>query len=68
MGNPMELPKVTWISGLVNPQSFLTAISQVTAQRNMWELDKLCTFTDVRKWLTVDEVQAASPTPPTSSA
>merc|ERR1711998_564367 len=60
MGNPMELPKVTWISGLVNPQSFLTAISQVTAQRNMWELDKLCTFTDVRKWLTVDEVEAAS--------
>merc|ERR1719453_192109 len=58
MGNPMELPKVTWISGLVNPQSFLTAISQVAAQKNMWELDKLCTFTDVRKWNTADEVEA----------
>eukprot|EP00620_Florenciella_sp_RCC1587_P013374 CAMPEP_0182558034 /NCGR_PEP_ID=MMETSP1324-20130603/1743_1 /TAXON_ID=236786 /ORGANISM="Florenciella sp., Strain RCC1587" /LENGTH=2560 /DNA_ID=CAMNT_0024770185 /DNA_START=8 /DNA_END=7690 /DNA_ORIENTATION=+ len=58
MGNPMELPKVTWISGLVNPQSFLTAISQVAAQKNMWELDKLCTFTEVRKWVTIDEVEA----------
>merc|ERR1719231_470003 len=29
MGNPSELPKVTWLSGMVNPQSFLTAISQV---------------------------------------
>merc|ERR1711988_834896 len=26
----------------------------------MWELDKLCTFTDVRKRVTVDEVEAAS--------
>jgi dynein heavy chain len=27
---PMEIPKVTWLSGLINPQSFLTAICQVT--------------------------------------
>eukprot|EP00985_Skeletonema_marinoi_P026956 scaffold21385_cov73-Skeletonema_marinoi.AAC.1 len=37
--NPEEIPKVTWISGLVNPTSFLTAICQVTAQKNQWELD-----------------------------
>merc|ERR1711991_964048 len=24
--NPTEIPKVTWLSGMVNPQSFLTAI------------------------------------------
>ena len=47
MGNPTDIPKVTWLSGLVNPQSFLTAISQVAAQKNSWELDKLVTFTEV---------------------
>merc|ERR1712178_624269 len=58
-GNPAEIPKVTWISGMVNPQSFLTAISQVAAQKNSWELDKLVTFTDVTKKFTVDEVEGS---------
>lgn len=40
VGNPMEVPRVTWLSGLINPQSFLTAIRQQTAQRNQQELDK----------------------------
>merc|ERR1711920_644482 len=47
--NPMDIPKVTWISGLINPQSFLTAIMQVTAQKNQWELDKLVIQTEVTK-------------------
>jgi dynein heavy chain len=47
--NPMEIPKVTWISGLINPQSFLTAIMQETAQRNSLELDKLMVYTEVTK-------------------
>merc|ERR1712167_89154 len=47
--NPAEIPKVTWLSGLANPQSFLTAICQVTAQANKWELDKLVTWTDPSK-------------------
>lgn len=47
--NPMEIPRVTWISGLINPQSFLTAICQVTAQRNQLELDKLMVNTEVTK-------------------
>jgi dynein heavy chain len=55
--NPLEIPKVTWLSGLVNPQSFLTAICQVTAQKNQWELDKLVTWTDVTKKMTIDEVE-----------
>merc|ERR1712146_193470 len=58
MGNPMELPKVTWLSGMVNPQSFLTAICQVAAQKNMWELDKLVSYTEVTKKMTVDEVDS----------
>jgi len=58
--NPVEIPKVTWISGLVNPQSFLTAICQVTAQRNQWELDKLGTWTDVTKKITIEEIDSQS--------
>ena len=54
--NPLAIPKVTWISGLYNPQSFLTAIMQVTAKANSYELDKLITWTDVTKKLVVDEV------------
>lgn len=48
------------MSGLYNPQSFLTAICQVTAQKNQWELDKLVTWTDVTKKLTVEEVEGTS--------
>ena len=55
--NPLVIPKVTIISSLYNPQSFQTAICQVTAQKNQWELDKLVTWTDVTKKMTVDEVE-----------
>lgn len=58
--NPNEIPKVTWLSGLINPTSFLTAICQVTAQRNQWELDKLVTFTDVTKRVEVKELDSSS--------
>ncbi|CAM9682439.1 unnamed protein product, partial [Phaeothamnion confervicola] len=58
--NPAEIPRTTWISGLVNPQSFLTAICQVTAQRNQWELDKLVTQTEVTRKYGLDEVEAHS--------
>ena len=56
--NAIEIPKVVWISGLVNPTSFLTAIKQVTAQKNKLELDKLMTFTVVTK-RTVDDCDQA---------
>ena len=58
MNNPSEIPKVVWLPGLSSPQSFLTAICQVTAQRNQWELDKLVTFTKVTKFLTPEEVDS----------
>ena len=58
--NPGDIPKVTWLSGLVNPQSFLTAICQVAAQKNQWELDKLLTWTEVTKKISVEEVEGAS--------
>jgi len=53
--NPADIPKVTWISGFVNPQSFLTAICQVTAQKNSLELDKLVTWTEVTKKMDIAE-------------
>jgi dynein heavy chain len=55
----MEVPKVTWLSGLINPQSFLTAIRQQTAQRNAQELDKLVILTEITK-KTLAEVEGAS--------
>jgi dynein heavy chain len=32
-------PKSTWISGLFNPMSFLTAVMQTTARRDILPLD-----------------------------
>ena len=58
--NPLDIPKVTWISGLYNPQSFLTAICQVTAQKMSWELDKLVTWTEVTKKVSVEDVEAGA--------
>merc|ERR1711865_115522 len=57
--NPLEIPRVTWLSGFVNPQAFLTAIQQVTAQSNQWELDKLAVATEVTK-NTADDCHAPS--------
>lgn len=58
--NPADIPKVTWLSGLFNPQSFLTAVCQVTAQRQKWELDKLQTWTDITKKMSVEDVESGS--------
>jgi len=54
---PLDVPRVTWLPGLINPSSFLTAIAQVTAQRNSLELDKLLIQTEVTK-STVEECAA----------
>ena len=50
----LTLPKVTWISGLFNPQSFLTAIMQTTARKNDWPLDKTTIQTEVTKKFSED--------------
>jgi dynein heavy chain len=55
MNNPLEMPAVTWISGLFNPQSFLTAVMQITAQAQSLELDKLTLLTDVTKKLNAED-------------
>jgi dynein heavy chain len=55
----LQLPKVTWISGLFNPQSFLTAVQQTTARRQDWPLDKTVVQTEVTK-KQPEEVSATS--------
>ena len=55
----MGLPKSTWLSGLFNPQSFLTAVLQTTARKNDWPLDKTVTQTEVTK-KSAEEISAAS--------
>jgi len=48
---PQKIPVVTWINRLKNPQSFLTAIKQVYARKNVKELNKLYIQTDIlKKW------------------
>ena len=46
---PTTIPNVTNVSYMFNPQSFLTAIMQVTAQKQRLELDKLTVLTDVTR-------------------
>jgi dynein heavy chain len=46
---PMEVPRCLWLGGLINPQSYLTAIKQIKAQKESLELDRLTIQTDVLK-------------------
>uniref|UniRef100_A0A061SKG9 Flagellar outer dynein arm heavy chain beta n=1 Tax=Tetraselmis sp. GSL018 TaxID=582737 RepID=A0A061SKG9_9CHLO len=55
----LGVPKVVWLSGLFNPQSFLTAVMQTTARRNEWPLDKTVVLTEVTK-KQVDQIDAPS--------
>lgn len=55
----LGVPKVVWLSGLFNPQSFLTAVMQTTARRNDWPLDKTVVLTEVTK-KTPDQIDAPS--------
>ena len=55
----LQLPKSTWLSGLFNPQSFLTAVMQTTARKNEWALDQTVTQTEVTKKVP-EEIPAAS--------
>ncbi|XP_047455882.1 dynein axonemal heavy chain 11 [Mugil cephalus] len=43
------LPAAVWLSGLFNPQSFLTAVLQSIARKNQWPLDKMTLTVDVTK-------------------
>eukprot|EP00931_Biecheleriopsis_adriatica_P107676 TRINITY_DN819_c0_g1_i4.p1 TRINITY_DN819_c0_g1~~TRINITY_DN819_c0_g1_i4.p1 ORF type:complete len:2563 (-),score=618.44 TRINITY_DN819_c0_g1_i4:48-7736(-) len=49
INDPLNIAKVVDVSKLFNPQSFLTAIKQITCQSQGLELDKLQVFTEVTK-------------------
>jgi dynein heavy chain len=49
IADPLNIPKVTDIAKLFNPQSFLTAIKQLCCQTQQLELNKLQVFTEVTK-------------------
>ena len=55
----LMMPKVAWLSGFFNPQSFLTAILQAQARKNEWPLDKVVTAIEVTK-KAPEEVESAS--------
>ena len=57
---PTDIPVVTWLSGLFNPESFLTAVMQTTAQAQNLELDKLTIATEVTKKLDPSEFSTPS--------
>jgi len=54
----LATPKSTWISGLFNPQAFLTAVMQVTARKNEWPLDNLEIVVEVTKKMLPEEIDA----------
>ncbi|XP_055341295.1 LOW QUALITY PROTEIN: dynein beta chain, ciliary-like [Paramacrobiotus metropolitanus] len=44
-----KVPCSVWLGGLFNPQSFLTAIMQVTARKNEWPLDRMTLQIEITK-------------------
>jgi dynein heavy chain, axonemal len=52
------LPSTVWLGGLFNPQAFLTAISQQTARKNEWPLDKVVLNVDVMKKFNREDFQS----------
>jgi dynein heavy chain len=54
---PVNIPIVTQLNFMFNPQSFLTAIMQITAQKQKMELDKLVIMTDVTR-KTVEQTES----------
>ena len=60
VNNPGDTPVVTWLPGLFNPQSFLTAVLQISAQSQSLELDKLTLLTEVTRKLAAEELTSAA--------
>jgi len=55
-----ETPKSIWLSGLFNPNSYLTAVQQVTARKTGLALDKMTTETHVTSMWNVSEVKESA--------
>jgi dynein heavy chain len=52
-------PVVMWLSGLHIPESYLTALVQVTCRRKGWALDRSTLFTLTTRYTAVEDVPSA---------
>ena len=50
-------PMVMWLSGLHIPESYLTALVQMTCRKNAWSLDRSTLYTRVTKFAKQEDVQ-----------
>ncbi|ORC93797.1 putative dynein heavy chain [Trypanosoma theileri] len=50
-------PKCMWLSGLMVPESYISALVQVTCRRYKWPLDRSSVVTTVTSFMTPQEVQ-----------
>lgn len=50
-------PAVMWLSGLHNPESYLTALVQAACRDKKWALDKSTLFTSVSKYDDVSQIK-----------
>lgn len=50
-------PLVMWLSGLHIPESFLTALVQISCRKNNWPLDRSTLFTIVTDYADPDDVE-----------
>eukprot|EP00656_Telonema_subtile_P017641 TRINITY_DN19490_c0_g1_i2.p1 TRINITY_DN19490_c0_g1~~TRINITY_DN19490_c0_g1_i2.p1 ORF type:complete len:1228 (+),score=268.04 TRINITY_DN19490_c0_g1_i2:75-3758(+) len=49
-------PKVMWLSGLMIPESYISALVQTTCRKYVWPLDRSTIFTSVTKFTSESEV------------
>ena len=49
-------PSVMWLSGLQIPESYLTALVQMTCRKNGWSLDRSTLYTKVTKYTKPEDV------------
>ena len=52
-------PKCVWLSGLMVPESYLSALVQVTCRKYGWPLDRSTVMTTVTSFASADDVTAA---------
>jgi dynein heavy chain len=57
--DPIAIPKVTIVSRLFNPQSFLTAIKQVIGKKSSYPLNKLMIATEITK-KSIEEIEGSA--------
>ncbi len=58
--SPTEIPRITWIAGLIYPNSFLTAVKQTNSRKTGSELDKQIILTEIQK-KTYEECMESAP-------